>query len=250
MIETVERSRSVIGIEMSFKLPRKSEYYISLQRTQYQLPLMRTLEKFLPQVMVHGPILRWIEKFRRGSISELYYQDMLNEVETLMPFLVARPVKILDIGCGIGGVDVLIDRLCEGAAEFYLLDKTQIDKIYYGMKPRAAFYNDFQLSRQFLAENDVALERVHFVEVGDGRIRSTGQTFDLIFSLISWGFHYPLSTYLEEALSALAPSGVIVLDLRRADGSLETLRSRADIIVSVLFAHHKYDRISIRRRDV
>lgn len=234
---------------MSFRLPLNSEYYISLQRTQYQLPLMRTLEKFLPQATVHGPVLRWIEKFRRERISRLYYHDMQAELESLSPFLVRKPLNVLDIGCGIGGIDVLINNFCCGEVEFYLLDKTEIDRIYYGMNSRAAFYNDFDLTSEFLQENGVSLERVHFIEAGESRIRSIGQTFDLIFSLISWGFHYPLSTYLDEALSALAPTGVIVLDLRRSDGGLDVLQSRNDVDVSILVAHKKYDRVAIRRRD-
>ncbi len=50
-------------------------------------------------------------------------------------------------------------------------------------------------------------------------------------------------------MSALAPTGVIVLDLRRSDGGLGVLQSRNDVDVSILVAHKKYDRVAIRRRD-
>lgn len=233
---------------MGFQLPHGSEYYISLQRTQYQLQLMRKVERFLPGSMVHGTILRWIESFRRKKISSLYYRDMKNEFNSLEPFLKSESLRILDIGCGIGGVDVLISQKCEGRADFYLVDKTRRDEIYYGLKPKAAFYNDFRLTESFLIENGVPVDRIHFVEAGEGRIASLEQSFDLIFSLISWGFHYPLSTYLEEVLSALAPNGALVLDLRRGSGDMDALRARIDVDVEIVNAYEKYDRIVIRHR--
>jgi len=46
---------------------------------------------------------------------------------------------------------------------------------------------------------------------------------DLIISMKSWGFHYPISTYLELARNSLNKGGRIITDLRKNTGQIEVL---------------------------
>src|SRR5690606_38151004 len=47
---------------------------------------------------------------------------------------------------------------------------------------------------------------------------------DSVVSLISWGWHYPVSTYLEPVRSALPPGGRLILHIRPRTGGEEELR--------------------------
>jgi len=48
----------------------------------------------------------------------------------------------------------------------------------------------------------------------------------MVISIASWGFHYPLSTYLDQVEQALAPGGRLILDLRRHQGQEQELAHR------------------------
>jgi hypothetical protein len=50
--------------------------------------------------------------------------------------------------------------------------------------------------------------------------------FDIIISTYSWGFHYPVDTYLDEVASKLAPSGVLILDIRHNTPGEDFLRAQ------------------------
>ena len=49
---------------------------------------------------------------------------------------------------------------------------------------------------------------------------------DVVISIISWGFHYPVSTYLEDVHEALVPGGVAILDIRNGTDGVAALRRR------------------------
>lgn len=235
-----------IGMKMmNFVLPNGAEYFISLQRTQYQSSLMKTVRKLLPADLVNGPVLRIIEKYRREKISSMYYADMAHEFQSIEAFVNPNTTDVLDIGCGIGGINVLFWQKLKGNVELSLMDKTRTDAIYYGFKSDAAFYNDFGLTGAFLVANGVDRKKISFYEAGKGHITAIGKKFHLIVSLISWGFHYPLDYYLEEALAALKSDGCIILDLRTGSGDLEGLRMRNDCTVQVIADFGKYMRIRI-----
>lgn len=67
-----------------------------------------------------------------------------------------------------------------------------------------------------------------------------------MLSLISWGFHYPVSTYLDRVRELLSDDGVLILDLRRDTGGLEDLR-RAFRQVEIVRSADKFDRVLARK---
>lgn len=42
-----------------------------------------------------------------------------------------------------------------------------------------------------------------------------GLPLDLVISLVSWGFHFPVSTYLDQVHDLLREGGRLILDLRK-----------------------------------
>lgn len=52
--------------------------------------------------------------------------------------------------------------------------------------------------------------------------------FDLIISLLSWGFHYPIETYLEKAKKI--KNGILILDIRNGTDQIETLKDNFNTI--------------------
>lgn len=208
-------------------VPRSALKYILLQRTQHialqRGRVFKLLERVAPR-RAYSLAVGCEALMRARSIRRLFNADMKAEYESIQMHLPARCARSLDIGCGVAGIDVCIDRHYRGAAELSLLDKTSIEPaVYYGFKPKGAFYNSLLIAQSLLVQNGIPSTRIKLLEAtDDSRIDAPGP-FDLVVSLISWGYHYPVSTYLTPVRERLARDGVLILDVRDGTDGLDIL---------------------------
>lgn len=190
--------------------------YILLQRSQYF-----TLGKKYPILYRLLPLLVLvkIESFLFGNkIKRLYSADMENEFSIIKPFIASHTNSILDVGCGVAGVDLFLYQHTK--AEIFLLDKSEIEStIHYGFQKTGSFYNSLQTARLLLEKNGVPKNKIHTQEATENfDINYPASSLDLVISLISWGFHYPISTYLKNVYSALKQDGLLIIDVRKYSG--------------------------------
>ena len=211
-------------------VPDKALSYVLLQRTGYlaipRTMVYRMLAKVWPWKLMN--VVVPIEAaLRKQRIRQLFNDDFAREFASIASALPRLCSAILDIGCGVGGIDVLLARYYADARPmFYLLDKTQVDPIHYGFEKRGAFYNSLDVAREVLMLNGVAGERIKLMHAtDDNRIEMAGPV-DLAISLISWGFHYPVETYLNRVHALLRPGGHLILDVRKSTGGEEAIRSK------------------------
>jgi SAM-dependent methyltransferase len=132
-----------------------------------------------------------------------YAHTCERDVAQISPHLV--PGDVLDIGCGLGGPSVLIQRLCGG--RLYLMDGDGWASRRVGFGPDMAPFNDLALTASVMALNGIQAE---FVPI-EASIFPKVQN---VVSLLSWGWHYPVETYLDPVLECLAPDGRLVIDIR------------------------------------
>lgn len=143
--------------------------------------------------------------------SELYYSQMKFQWD-IMKGYINRANRVLDIGCGLAGIDYFIGKENENAM-LYLLDKTEVaEKIYYGYQKEGAYYNSMELAVEFLMMNGVN-NNINTL-TPDDYIKNTELKFDAIISLISCGFHYPVSMYIDAIDRSLNDNGIVILDIR------------------------------------
>lgn len=209
-------------------LPDQAIEYILFQRTEYQRlarsKLLRAMEK-ISRFSVYNRMVKLEASLRTRRIRSLFNRDMRGEYESFRAHLPEKCGAVLDIGCGVAGIDVLIqEHYRPDDLEIHLLDKTQTDeRVFYGFESTAAFYNSLEVARNLLVSNGIPEERIHAIEAGaDHRIGIEGEV-DLVISLFSWGFHYPVSTYLERVREILAPGGSLIADLRQKTRGRELL---------------------------
>jgi len=143
-------------------------------------------------------------------IEERYYASVLSDYKSIRNELNSFET-VLDIGCGLAGIDYFLAKH-NPAAKIYLLDATKKEKnIYYGYADRGCNYNDLTLALGFLKmngiENDLMIYDI-FEEFEWPKV-------DLVISLISWGFHYPVETYLDQVVKILNEGGLIIIDIRK-----------------------------------
>ncbi len=129
--------------------------------------------------------------------------------------------NMLDIGCGSGLTSVRMFKHYfdknNKSINLYLMDKDRIDrKIYFGFKPDSSAYCELQETKKNLILNNIDEKYFHIYDILKYQNKSDFfdqlPIFDLVISCISWGFHYPISVYLDCVTSKLKNGGILILD--------------------------------------
>jgi len=133
-----------------------------------------------------------------------------NTIESFLPKCNVN--NILDIGCGLGTIDVYFYYKFPNA-ELFLQDKTDTiknDRKYNGFNETYYYYNNLALLEEFLSLNNV--KNFHIIDGED--LFKTNVKFDLVLSLLSCGWHYSISQYLDYIRTHIAEKGTLVIDVR------------------------------------
>ncbi len=234
----------------SFDLPNSAVPYILLQRMdtqkfrelRYQLPYGRTLYNTFYNKFLY----RLEARLRRNEIKEQYLDELQNDFRTIKDHLPEDTTSVLDVGCGVGGINLFLsEHYKDQQPIFYLFDKTEIsDVVYYQFRDTPAFYNSLDVAAETLQRNGVNEKNIHTLDADEFDLDEL-KNVDLCISLISWAFHYPLETYLEDVLESLSGDGVLLLDFRRNTNQLAKARrffEDDDVIKST----EKYERVLLR----
>lgn len=147
---------------------------------------------------------------------------------------VTRP-RILDIGAGIGFGTAALFEVFGKDGSYYILDKSELAKpgeLYYGYQEEAAPYNDLKLTRDFLLGVGVPAKKLYVCDAGKPQGFPENTIFDLVMAHISWGFHFPVSTYYEQVRRATRRGSIVYLDLRKGTDGAEILRNDFDLVWS------------------
>jgi len=235
-------------------VPANALEYIAYQRTGYlrlqNNIVLRLASRIVPGSRGRGHRKVRLESMLRGrGIRQRFSADMWSEYEELRDWLPERVETVLDIGCGVAGIDVLLHRHYGAASSitYSLLDKSSMnDTVFYGFEHKGAFYNSLEVARSLLVQNGIAPSQVRLIEAtADNRIDIDG-TVDLVISLISWGFHYPVGVYLERVHEILKPGGRLILDIRRDTSGVEELQGRFEAIKLISSTSKKERYLAIR----
>lgn len=187
------------------------------------------------------PLLREHRTHYTGDFVEQYSEELQKTYEGFAQFLPNKKTpSVLDIGAGMGGIDVFIDRHYEGKAKLLLLDKdgkAPVINAGFHVDPKTfAHYCDFSAAVDLLAINGV--NNVDFYDVKDGFFLE--KKFDIVISLLSWGFHYPISSYAPK----IAKGGVIIADVRKDTDGQKLLAGYGSVVV--VHDAQKYRRLVVQ----
>jgi len=153
---------------------------------------------------------RWIKKQRTGLSGDLlqkYIEAIDNDYREIREHI-GRFSSVLDIGCGIAGIDAKI-YLHRPYVDIYLLDKTGDGENIYGFQPEIEFYTDMDVAEKLLTANGVPRDKIIFLSPD----APTFPHVDIVISLLSWCHHYPVETYFDRVLD-VHPNRIVV-DIRK-----------------------------------
>lgn len=215
---------------MTYRLPDEAREFVLFQRTallpKRQKPgrLLRALERLGLRDNSYEKFVRDYARQEPALIDQQYFEDMGSVAARLLPHVPSQTSSILDIGCGIAGLDVFLHKALDGP-DLILLDKTAIEsKVWYMFEAKGAFYNSLELARDTLVQNGVPDDKITCMQAPEtGEIALPKGSVDLVVSTISWGFHYPVSTYAKSVRDVLSPQGALILDVRKDTGGESTL---------------------------
>lgn len=139
-----------------------------------------------------------------------YNQSMHNTMETIKPHLPDECAGVLDIGGGMGGIDILINKHFNGCVTF-IIDGVQ-DKPEVVAHNKT--FNDMMAARGFLRANDVREMAYLGPEDAQSDDSRMDIKFDLVVSFGAWCFHFPPSEYLDFVKAHCKLGTVIILDVR------------------------------------
>ena len=135
-----------------------------------------------------------------------------SEMDTFKDFLPRTCNNIMDIGCGLGIINILLNNFYNDKTSFYLLDKNRIDKkIKYGFSSNYESYNDLNETKRILLENNISEGSLFLFDV-ENDIQIDGK-IDLVISLKSMGYHYPFETYLQLLRKCCNENTIFIFDI-------------------------------------
>lgn len=199
-LKTRKESRALTMSE-TLVVPREALPYLLLQRTGYLVipsaPLLGSLFRLVNRTPLRdlGPwsaAARFEALVRPAQVIRAYEQDLRREMEAIQEILPERCDRVMDIGCGLAGIDILLGRHYAARGQtprFTLVDRTHSShEIYYGFKNEAAFYNSLLLTQRMVEANGLTPDRYSIHDVGDNpSLTAEANSTDLVISLISWG---------------------------------------------------------------
>jgi len=166
-----------------------------------------------------------------SQINTMVEKDF-NQIEKYLP---SQANNVLDIGCGLGLIDIAIYKHYNSETNIHLLDKTQDlaeGESIRGFNKEYTFYNSLDGSKETLITNGVAENKITTYEVGQHQALNEVK-FDLIISLLSCGWHYGLETYVDLIKNQLTDNGILILDIRHNTGQLEYAQEHFNLIHTI-----------------
>ena len=140
------------------------------------------------------------------------FQKIAPEIEKV------APKRFADLGCGQAFVDLLIYR--RFGCDLVLIDIEESSDIHFGFADTGAGYADLANARAFLVANGVPDSAITTINPRHQPLDQIGAV-DMVVSLLSCGFHYPVETY--DAFFATQVDKAILLDCRKTKGGKKTL---------------------------
>ena len=191
------------------KLNPKSKKLLLLQRNELLTETQNWLRKKFGRLIFTNFFVNYFQVQNFEKITEeLFYK----EFKTFKNYLPNSPENIMDIGCGLGIINIYLNEFFEKKPVFFLLDKNRVDrKIKYGFSSNYESYNDLNETKNILLNNNIDTNCINLFDVEKQFLIT--KKMDLVISLKSMGYHYPINTYIELLRNCCTKDTVFIFDI-------------------------------------
>ena len=224
----------------NFILNREIAQLAVLQRIELCGPILKKLRKLFGRYFFSTFLSKYLINPVRISKS---YLDLMEKEFLLIKKYSKNNDKILSIGSGIGGLEILMSKKLDSHVTF--IEKNYISKkIKYGWdKMNLEAYNNLNLLKNFLLDNGVKKDKFAIYDFDKDNLPDT--KFDLIISLYSLDYHYEFELYKDYLNKVMKPETILIFDTIRPDYFKE-IYEKVEVIKQDFNTVHKSKRVVCR----
>ena len=224
----------------NFILNREIAQLAVLQRIELCGPILKKLRKLFGRYFFSIFLSKYLINPVRISKS---YLNLMEKEFLLIKKFSKNNDKILSIGSGIGGLEILMSKKLDSHVTF--IEKNYISKkIKYGWdKMNHEAYNNLNLLKQFLLDNGVKKDKFAIYDFDQDKLPDT--KFDLIVSLYSLDYHYEFELYKDYLNKVMKPETILIFDTIRPDYFKEIYK-KVEFIKQDFNTVHKSKRVVCR----
>jgi len=149
---------------------------------------------------------------QKKNLTDLSFELFEKEYNIIKNYLPNKAKNIMDVGCGLGIINIFLQQHYKNNLRYFLIDKNKIDlKIKYGFKDNYESYNDLQETKKLLNSNGIKNENILMIDA-EKQIM-IDQKIDFVISLKSMGYHYPYEKYLSLLKKVASDNCIFIFDL-------------------------------------
>ena len=205
-------------------LNRISKKLLLLQRNELLSKKQNWLRKRFGRLIFTNIFVNY---FQIQDLEKRTEELFRREIEAIKDYLPKNVENIMDIGCGLGIINIYLNQIYNNQPNFFLLDKNRIDKeIKYGFSSEYESYNDLNQTKNLLLNNNI--NSLHTIDVEkDIKIENK---IDLVISLKSMGYHYPIDQYLKLFRTCCDDNTCFIFDVSEGYYNASLLKKYFDVV--------------------
>lgn len=219
-------------------LDNKIARLILLQRIELASPFISKIRKLFGRYFFTNFITKFF--LSKNKINSRYYTLMNDEYKFLKKFINFEHKKILSIGSGMSGLELVIDSFHK-ENQFSIIEKNYVSKkVKYGWDDKnLEAYSNINILREFLKRNQT---NGSFKVYDFDKDELPDYNFDIVISLYSLDYHYNFDLYKDYLKSISSDQTQIIFDTVRPD-YFKDIFNKVEIISSTEKKIHSSKRI-------
>ena len=223
----------------SFNLDREIARLILLQRIEILNPFQKKIRKVLGRHFFTNFFSKYC--VNSNEIGEKYLQEMRLEFNMLSKYLSFKNKKILSIGSGMCGLELIINSSSSDNF-FTIIEKNYVsEKVRYGWDEKnLEAYNDIDKLNLFLQTNGMEKKNYEIYDFDKNNLPAV--SFDYVISLYSLDYHYDFYLYQDYFKKILNKESILIFDTVRPD-HFSKLFDKVKVINSIEKDTHSSKRI-------
>ena len=220
-----------------FKLDRDIAHLAVLQRIELSGTFLKKLRKIFGRYIFSAFLSKYL--INPNEISKNYF-NLMNKEFSLIDKYIKHNNKILSIGSGIGGLEILIHKKFNNHVTF--IEKNYISKkVKYGWDiENKEAYNSLKLLEKFLLNNGFESKKFNLFDFDKNNLPQ--EKFDVIISLYSLDYHYNFNLYKDYLDKVMKSESILIIDTIRPD-FFKTIFKKVEVIKQDIDTVHKSKRI-------
>ena len=159
--------------------------------------------------LLEAEVINRRDEIFKGTLQEVFVDYLPLRAE--LAKMGRKPSKVVDIGCGQALNDVFLVK--DFGCAVTLVDIEETPQQYHNWNSSGSGYASLSEAEAFLRANGA--KDVTTINPRKAPEKMKAVEGDLITSLISCGFHYPIGEYVDLFVDTVTAGGLVMLDIRR-----------------------------------